>query len=133
MGLRNMSLAEAATVATTGGTPLTFTDNGVSIQNGLQVVVPTDTDYATRRQATFKVRPAALDPKTGAYGKDKKSVSFAIPIVFSDGRVIYNTIRIEREISPQLSSENATELLKIGAQLLTDTDTAAFWASGSLS
>lgn len=133
MALKNMSLSAGATVATSGGTALAFSDNGVSITNGLQLVVPADTDYQTRRQATVKYRPPTLDNKTGAYGKDKKSISFAIPQVLASGQVVFNTIRLEREVHPSLSAANATELNKIGAQLLTDSDTDNFWATGSLS
>lgn len=134
MGLKSMSLAANATsVAASGGTALAFADDGVSIPNGLHLIVPSDSDYQTRRNATVKYRPPALDPKTGSYGKDKKSICFAKPMVLADGRVVFNTIRIEREVHPSLSAAECVELNKLGAQLLTDTDTDAFWASGSLS
>jgi hypothetical protein len=67
------------------------------------------------------------------YGKDKKSMTLALPIVLSDGRVIFNTIRIEREMHPSVSAATALEMNKLGAQLLSDSDTDAFWATGSLS
>lgn len=132
MGLKNMSLLAAATVAATGGTALVFADDGVTIQNGLHLIVPADTDYQTRRQVTCKYRPPTLDTKTGAYGKDKKSISLAKPVVLTDGKVVFNTIRIEREVHPSMSAADVLELNNLGAQLLADADTAAFWASGSL-
>lgn len=128
-----MSLLAGATVASSAGTALVFADDGVSITNGLHLIVPADADYQTRRQVTVKYKPATLDAKTGAYGKDKKSICLALPIVLTDGRVIFNTIRIEREVHPSVSAANCVELNKLGAQLLTDTDTDAFWANGSLS
>lgn len=133
MALKNMSLLAGATVSASGGTALAFSDDGVSISNGLHLVVPADTDYQTRRQVTVKYRPPTLDTKTGAYGKDKKSMSLALPMVLSTGQVVFNTIRIEREVHPSLSAANAEELCKLGAQLLTDADAANFWANGSLS
>lgn len=132
MGLKSMSLLAGATVSATGGSALAFSDDGQSIQNGLHLIVPADTDYQTRRQATVKYRPPTLDPKTGSYGKDKKSISYALPLVLADGRVVFNTIRIEREVHPSLSAANALELCNIGAQLLTDADVTNFWAVGSL-
>jgi len=133
MGLKNMSLLAAATVTPSGGTAQVFADDGVTIQNGLHLIVPADTDYQTRRQATVKYRAPALNAQTGVYGKDKKSISYAVPVVLSTGVVVFNTIRIEREVHPSYSAANCVELNKIGAQLLVDTDTDAFWASGSLS
>lgn len=133
MGLKTMSLLTGAAVAASGGSALVFADDGVTIQNGLHLIVPADADYQTRRQLTAKYRPPTLDPKTGVYGKDKKSISLALPIVLPSGQVVFNTIRIEREVHPSLSAANAFELCKLGAQLLTDSDVEAFWASGSLS
>jgi hypothetical protein len=133
MALKNMSLLAAATVTASGGTALAFSDDGVSIQNGIHLVVPADTDYQTRRQLTAKYKSPTVDPKTGALSKDKKSLCLAKPVVLTDGRVVLNKISIEREVHPSLYAADATELNKLGAQLLIDTDTDNFWAVGSLS
>lgn len=133
MALKNMSLTASATIVVSGGSALAFSDTGVSIANGLQLVVPADADYQTRRQVTAKYRPPTLDAKTNSYGKDKKSICLALPIVLADGRVVFNTIRIERELHPSVAAAGAIELNKLGAQLLIDADTDAFWATGSLS
>lgn len=133
MALKNMSLLAGATVNATGGTAQTFVDDGVSIPNGVHLVVPADTDYQTRRTATVKYRPPSIDVKTGMYSKDKKSVSYTFPMVLSSGQVVFNVIRVEREVHPALAATDAAELLKIAAQICTDADTAQFWASGSLS
>jgi hypothetical protein len=133
MGLKNMSLLATASVSASGGTALAFADDGVSIQNGVHLIVPADADYQTRRQVTVKYRQPTLDAKTGAYSKDKKSICLALPQVLADGKVVFNTIRIEREVHPSLEAASALELCNLGAQLLTDSDVTAFWATGSLS
>lgn len=133
MGMKNMSLNIDATITVTGGTPLEVVDNGVSIANGVQLVVPSDTDYRTRRSFTAKYKPPTINPATGQYGKDKKSISYVIPLVLSDGRVVFNTLRIEREVHPFVSNQDCAEMNKVGAQLLFDADTEGFWVSGSLS
>lgn len=132
MGLKNMSLLTGATVSASGGSALAFADDGVTIQNGLHLIVPADADYQTRRQVTAKYRPPTLDSKTNSYGKDKKSLTLAKPVVLSDGRVVFNTIRIEREVHPSVSAADALDLNVLGAQLLTDSDVTSFWATGSL-
>lgn len=133
MGLKSMSLLAGASVAASGGSALVFADDGVTIQNGVHLIVPADTDYQTRRQVTAKVRQPTLDARTGVYGKDKKSISLSLPTVLADGRVVFNTIRLEREVHPSLPAADAEELNKLGAQMLTDADVLAFWATGSLS
>lgn len=133
MGLKSMSLLASATVAASGGSALVFADDGQTIANGVHLIVPADADYQTRRQVTAKYRPPTLNATTGVYGKDKKSVSLALPIVLASGQVVFNTIRLEREVHPSLSAANCVELNKLAAQILTDSDTDAFWATGSLS
>lgn len=135
MGLKNMSLLEhtGTTISATGGPALVFAEDGVTITNGVHLIVPADMSYTTRRQCTAKVKQPNYDPKTGQYSKDKKSLSFAQPVVLSDGRIVYNTIRVEREVHPGLDAVEAAGLNIIGAQLLCDADTANFWATGALS
>lgn len=133
MSLKNMALVTGATISVSGGSALTFADNGVSVPNGLQLVVPADADYQTRRVSTAKYRPPTLDPKTNVYGKDKKSITYVKPIVLSTGQVVFNTIRIEREVHPSVSAADCTDMNKVGAQMLIDSDLDGFWATGSLS
>lgn len=133
MGLKTMSLLAGTTVSSSGGTALVFADDGQTIQNGVHLIVPADADYQTRRQVTAKYRPPTLNATTGVYSKDKKSISLALPLVLTDGRVVFNTIRIEREVHPSLPAATAEELCKLGAQLLVDADVTSFWATGSLS
>lgn len=132
MGLKTMSLLSGATISASGGTALAFADDGQSIQNGVHLIVPADADYQTRRMVTAKYRPPTINPTTGTYSKDKKSVSLTLPLVLSDGKVVFNTIRVEREVHPSLAAASAVELNKLAAQILTDSDTDAFWTTGSL-
>lgn len=134
MALKNMSLLAAATVSASGGSALVFADDGITIPNGVHLVVPADADYQTRRQCTAKFRPPTLDNKTGVYGKDKKSMSYAKPrVIAATGQVVFDTIRVEREMHPSATAAECTEMNNIGAQLLVDGDTSGFWATGSTS
>lgn len=132
MGLKTMSLLSGATVSASGGSALAFADDGQTIANGVHLIVPADADYQTRRQVTAKYKQPYLNPTTGEYGKDKKTISLALPQVLANGKVVFNVIRVEREVHPSLAAATCTELNKLAAQMLTDTDTDAFWATGSL-
>jgi hypothetical protein len=133
MSLKNMTLATGATVSATGGTSLAFADDGITIANGVHLVVPADTTFATRRQATFKYRPPQLDTKTGKYSKDKKSASYVVPKILADGSIVFNVVRVEREVHPETTAAEAADMNKIGAQMFTDSDTDAYWSTGSTS
>lgn len=132
MALKNMSLLSGATVTASGGTALAFVDTGVTIPNGLALVVPTDTNYALRRSVTARTRAPQLD-KLGVWGKDKKYMSFTVPKQLASGKIVPNVIRVERDIHPETTAAEANELLLVAAQLCIDLDTANFWGVGSLS
>lgn len=132
MGLKNMSLTANGTVSVTGGAAVVYADDGVTIQNGVHLIVPADANYQTRRSATVKYRPPSFDVKTSTFGKDKKTVSMTFPILV-DGQVKFNTFRLEREIHPATTAEQAAEINSLAAQILTSSGPVGFWATGSLS
>lgn len=132
MGLKTLSLLSGASVSASGGTAMAFTDDGVTIQNGVHLIVPATADYRVRESATAKYKPAALQGD-GSYTRDKKSISFNVPLLLASGKITNNVIRVEREVHPELSAASAANLNKIAAQLLIDSDTDNFWAAGSLS
>jgi len=133
MTLKNMSIQTGATGLTvTAGTAKVFADDGVTIQNGVHLTVPATADYRVRESVTAKFRPPTL-LVDGTYTRDKKSVSLNVPQILASGKIVNNVLRIEREVHPELSAANATDLNRMAAQLLFDSDTDNFWAAGSLS
>lgn len=132
MGLQNMSLTSVSEIAVTGGSAIVFALDGQTVANGLHLACITDVDFATRRGITIKQRAATLDPKTGEYGKDKKSMVFVEPFITPSGRVFFNTWRIEREVHPLSVPGVIDEGNKLAAQLLIDTDAMNFWQLGTM-
>lgn len=133
MALKTMSLLQGATVAASGGTALAFADDGAVVPNGLHVIVPADTDFRTRRNVTFKNRASRYDPNSGSYAKGKRSASYQVPTVLDNGTTVFNMVRIEVEVHPEVEAAQIDGLRTIGAQLLVDSDTDSFWTTGSLS
>lgn len=131
MGLKNMSLLTGATTAASGGSALVFADTGTTIPNGVALVVPATADYRVRQQSTWKYRAPKIN-SDGTYTRDSKSVSYNVPLILASGKIVNNVIRVEREVHPELSAAAATDLNKILAQMLFDSDTDNFWAAGSL-
>lgn len=133
MSLKNMTLLAGASLAATGGAALTLSEDGVVIQGGLHLIVNEDADMMTRRTVTVKNRPASYDPRSKTWSKAKQSMVFAQPMTLGDGSIVFNTIRIEREVHPSVSQTDAFAFNVIGAQLLFDADVCPFWLTGSLS
>lgn len=128
--ISNLTLLTSATVSATGGTTQTFQPSGTEVSGGIEVVDVGATDFITRPKATFKSRMPTID-STGAYSKMKTSANFIMPMVDSQGKTQFNLVRVEMEIHPECPAATLTELQKKGAQLLIDSDLAAFWTTGS--
>lgn len=131
MSVQNASIQAGATIAPTGGSAVTYTPNGQTIQNGIQLIDAAVTDYRIRPTVTLKVKNPVLDSNS-VYSKDRKSILLVEPILLASGKVVFNLIRIEREVHPETTAANALGFNTKAAQLLTDADFTAFWASGSL-
>lgn len=132
MALQNGIVKTGATAMTpTGGSDLTLTPTSQTVANGIQVANAAATDFRVRQNAVFKVKNPTLNG-AGVYSKDKKSVVYVAPKILADGSVVFNLIRIEREVHPESTAAEALDLCMVGAQLLGDTDYTAFWSAGSV-
>jgi len=121
----------ASAMTPTGGSDETFTSDGISVSGGIHLADAAQTDFRIRKNMTIKNKPPTL-LSDGSYSKDKKSITFVFPKILASGKTIFNLVRIEREVHPETSAADALDLAMIGAQLLTDSDFTAFWASGSM-
>lgn len=130
MGAQNASLLTGATVSATGGTAQTFTPDGVSIANGVHLADAAEANYKLRNSLVLKTRNPSL--VNGVYGKAKRWATLTVPMVQEDGSIAFNLVRIEVEVSPEMSSVNQLDMLKRASQLFFDADLTAFWSTGSL-
>lgn len=130
MSVQNASILAGATITPSGGSAVSYTPNGQTIQNGIQLIDAAVTDYRIRPTLTLKVKNPVLDSQL-VYSKDRKSILLVEPILLASGKVVFNLIRIEREVHPETTAANTLGLNTKGAQLLTDADFTNFWAAGS--
>lgn len=131
MPINGGTIADGGTpAAATGGTVKTYTAGGQSIMNGIQVIDPSVTDFRIRPNATFKTANAKLSP-LGKWSKGKRSVTYVIPKVLSDGTQAFPLVRISLEDHPEMTEAEILRLLSNAAQLLYDADFQAFWKTGS--
>lgn len=131
MSLLTLNLPIGATIGATGGTATAFANDGATVVNGLHLIVPTDTSYITRRNLTAKVKKATVQ-KDGSLSKIKRNMSYVVPFTLASGVTVYNVMRVELDIHPEAEATLRSQLLNVGALLLTDSDTVDFWTVGSL-
>lgn len=133
MGLKNMSINIGGVIANTGGTAKVFADDGVTVPNGVHLVVPATVDFRVRESATFRYRPPALQ-SDGTWSRGKFLVSITAPKLLAGTitRHVNNVFRLEADIHPESTLTEQQDLRKLAAQLLFDTDTDNFWVSGSM-
>lgn len=131
MPLESATLYAGTTNSCTGGTEFTLTPDGVTVANGLHLINAAVTDFRIRPTVTVKNKQPTLDG-LGVYGKDRKTITLVEPQILASGKTVFNLIRIEREVHPELSAASAKDLLDKASQMCYDTDFAQFWASGSL-
>lgn len=130
MSVLTTSLLVGATVSATGGTAQNFTPDGVDIANGVHLADAGESDYKLRNQLTLKTRNPQL--VNGVYGKGKRWATLVCPMVTADGLVVFNLVRIEVEVHPEMTASDYDDMVKRGSQVLIDADLSDFWATGSL-
>jgi len=133
MSLKSLTLKNGLNV-TQAGDIITVIEDGVNVPGGLHIV-SSDLEPETNAPyyaITARNRQAVLDAKTGQFGKAKRSISIASPTLVN-GRVVFNTVRLELEVHPAMDNNNYTTMKAMAVQLLATTQTDDFWKRGSLS
>lgn len=131
MSINGLVLKKAATsMAVTGGTDMTFTDDKSVVSGGVHVINTAEADWRVRQHATVKYRP----PKplgNGKYSRETWSGTIVLPAVETDGSIVNETFRYELQLRP--GSTLNLDLRLLAAQFLSQAATSAYFTSGSLS
>lgn len=131
MPINGMILKDAATgISVTGGTDMTFTVDGMPVANGTHVSNAAQADFRLRENVTVKFRPPVQNPDK-SWKKGKWSIGYTEPSADASGLMTYDLGRVELELNPTSAASVGTNIRRMLAQLLTDTDLDNFWASGS--
>lgn len=133
MSLKTLVLKEAATLAVTGGTDLAFGSLGIT--NGTKNVLyaTADEDVRTRREITFNVTKAKVNPDTpNGYTQPRSSFTMKVPKVLANTNSTVNTFRGELSTDVETSVAEKVELIKLSAQTMISAITADFWQDGSV-
>lgn len=133
MALSSFSLLAGGTNSATGGSSVTYANDGKQIAGGVHVADGSVSDLRLRPNITFKLREPKYDNTLKKFtSKEKKSVVLVKPKLKADGTIAFNLIRIEREIDAETTAAEAAELNIQGGQLTFDSEVSPFWVSGNL-
>lgn len=131
MSLVNLGLLEGASLAASGGTAISFTPANSNGPNQLVVANANEPDFRLRENAVFKASLPVKQPN-GSWSKDRRTVTLNVPIYDATTNTYEQiTVRMER-VAPVFATPAAVlAAINLGAQLMFDGDTTAFWAAGS--
>lgn len=121
----------ATGITVTAGTSAAFTDDGLEVKNGIHVVDSTATNFITRPHATFKNRPAQLQPD-GTWSKGKRDINITTPIVLASGLVSFPVYRGTFELHPEMTAAQILELKMLACQSIMDADLNDYYSFGSI-
>lgn len=129
MSLTTLTLLESATVSATGGTSMPMTSIGGS-ENKNTLIVDADTDLRTQRSITFTVRrPKVQASAPNGYTQGRCTALIKIPRLLANGKITVDTVSIQVSADVETTVAQKTEMLKLGAQALFDSETLAAWTA----
>lgn len=131
MSIENLTLLTAPTISVTGGTTKTFSPDGSNVARGIQVVDVAEADVRTRDHVVVKNTSGTVQAD-GSWSKDRRSAKIVCPDVLSNGQQDFPFIEISLVKSPLNDAAKLTALKEFAVQLITDSDMANFWLTGSV-
>lgn len=130
--INGITLKKGATgISVTAGTDAVWTDDGLDVKNGIHVVDSTSTNFITRPHATFKNRPAQLQPD-GTWSKGKRDFNVTTPIVLASGATSFPVFRGGMELHPEMTAAQILELKMLACQMIMDAELDAYYTYGSI-
>lgn len=131
MAINGMILKSGATAVTlTGGSDVTYKDDGAEIQSGIHVVDTSVTSMALRPHSTFKSKAASYT--NGVAAKGKREFTHVRPKVLSDSSMSYPLVRVTFEIDAEITAAELLELKMQAVQHIMDSDLNDFYNFGTV-
>jgi len=130
MPINGLTISEGATASFTGGTTKTYTSDGLAVTNGIHTIDASVTDFRTRPSNTHKTVPPKL-LSDGSWTKGSVSVKHVRPKLLASGKQEFPNVEVIMRAHPENVQAEVDALRLAAAQLLMDSDTDAFWRTGS--
>lgn len=131
MPINGATILAGATVSASGGTSKTYTENGLKVQGGKQVVDTSQTDGRIRPTITVRSTPGQYNAAAGKYSNDRAESAVTDPYVMADGSIDFPTFRIIYTGNREISAAHLETLKSKAAQTIIDADFAGLWAGGA--
>lgn len=133
MPINGSSIMEGATgITVTSGTAKTYSQSGLKVVNGINVIDSSVASVTTRPSMTFKSNPAVVDSRTGKWGRETREAIATRPKVLVDGSQEFPAIRVKANFHPEMTQAEILALRLHACQMIMDGDYDAFWYTGAL-
>ena len=134
MPINGSSIMEGATgITITAGSAKTYTQSGLKVSNGINVIDASVASVTTRPSMTFKSNPATVDSKTGKWGRESREAIATRPKVLTDLSQEFPAIRVKANLHPEMTQAEIFALRIMACQMIMDSDFDSFWNTGSQS
>lgn len=132
MPINGATILAGATVSASGGTAKTYTENGLKVQNGKQVVDTSQTDGRIRPTITVRSAPGQYNAAVGKFSNDRAETTVTDPFIMADGTIDFPSFRIIYTGNREFPAASLEILKSKAAQSIIDADFAALWSGGSI-
>lgn len=131
MPIKGAVINEGATVSSTGGTPVTYS-NTASSGVGVLTINTSESDARIRPTSLFHVKQPVYDSRAKTYTKGKLAITHRRPFDDADEGMIFPQMRVELELHPAMTPAQIQAFWDWLAQVAIDSDYANFRSYGSL-
>lgn len=129
--LKDLTIADGATVSTTGGTAVTVAEDTRGLDR-VDIVASADALATQRRFAFSKKAPKASTSNPTGYTQARSRLYISYPRTLASGAINIDSVTVEISHGIATTAADILNMQKNAAQALIDADLVAFWSTMSL-
>lgn len=132
MSVQNATILAGPTISVSGGVSKPFTPSSQKVNNGINIVDTTATDYRTRPNVSLRATEAQYDRLGSCVAKAVRKATATRPKVLTNGSIEFPCIEIALKVHPETTDAELISLIEMAVQILTGTHFENFRKFGSI-
>lgn len=132
MSVQNASIAVGPTISITNGTAVSYTPSGQKVNNGINIVDTSATDYRTRPNISLRGSEPAYDKDGVCVTKSNAVATCTRPKILASGAIDFPCGIVQMKLSPESTDAEILAIKEMMVQVILDADFANFWKYRSI-
>lgn len=132
MSVLNAIILTGPTISVTDGTAKAYTPGGQKVNDGINIVDTTATDYRSRQNISLRAKEPVIDKAGTVSVKATRHVTVTHPKVLASGAIDFPCGEVKLKIHPENSDAETLALKQAMVQVILGSDFDNFWKFGSL-